>query len=1013
MRRTALAATGLVGIAALLLSAPAQTQENRRQRLAVEIVNGHEVVAREALVRFRRPLQSAELAQVTAQADADLFRSVGRPGITRVHSRSIDATQLVALFANSPIVAYAEPNYVVRTLAQPNDPSFPMLWGLQNTGQAVNGGLPGTTGADIHATGAWDVSVGSVSNVVGVVDTGIDYTHVDLADNVWAAPSSFTVTVGGNAITCPAGSHGFNAITMTCDPMDDHNHGTHVSGTIGAAGNNSIGVVGVNWVGRLMGLKFLDATGSGTIADAVNAIEFAIQTKQFFAATNGANVRVLSNSWGGPDFSQALLDEINGANVNEMLFVAAAGNNGLDNDQVPLYPASYQAANVVAVAATTNADTRVYFSNYGAASVHLGAPGVDILSTIIGNNYGFLSGTSMATPHVSGAAALVLSRCALDTTGLKTTLLSSVDPVAGLAGITVSGGRLDVESAIRSCSAAPATPTGLTALGANAQVTLNWSAVKGSSSYHVKRSQTSGGPYAVLASNVTTTTYVDNSVVNDTTYFYVVSAVNLVGESGNSNEAAATPAVPPDLVISSFSVPTVGGAGLAVTVSDTTLNQGAGVAAPSTTRFYLSTSFVLGGTAVLLSGEHPVPTLQPGQSSTATVSLAIPSNTTVGLYFLFALADATHVLNEPVRSNNSSWRVIAIGPDLIVSSFGGPSSAAAGGTILVTDTVRNSGGGSADASTTRFFLSSKSLLDSTATLLPGGRAVPPLAPAGSSTGSTTLTLPAGLPPSIYYLFAKADADNAVTETYETNNTTLRSLQIGGDLIESSLTVPPKAAAGAAITVNDTTTNQGAGPVAASVTRFYFSPRAIVDSNAVLLPASRSVPALAAGTSSSGSTTLTVPPTTTPGTYYIIAVANADLSAAESQTANNWTSRSLAVGPDLIVSNMSVPLSAVAGTTVSVTSVVTNQGADTAGASTIQFYLSTKFLLDGSAVPIGSDAVPPLAAGASHSGSTSVTIPAGMTPGSYFLLALADAGNAVAESQEGNNTSWRLIQVTAP
>jgi subtilisin family serine protease len=186
---------------------------------------------------------------------------------------------------------------------------------------------------------AWDISTGGTATTIGVVDTGVDYTHPDLAANIWSAPRAFDVTIGGTTITCPAGSHGFNAITNTCDPMDDHNHGTHVSGTIGAIGGNSVGVTGVNWSTRIMGLKFLSASGSGTTVGAINAIEFAIQAN----AAVGANVRVLSNSWGGGGFSQALLDEINKANASNMLFVAAAGNEGLNNDTTPQYPSGYDA----------------------------------------------------------------------------------------------------------------------------------------------------------------------------------------------------------------------------------------------------------------------------------------------------------------------------------------------------------------------------------------------------------------------------------------------------------------------------------------------------------------------------------------------------------------------------------------------------------------------------------------------------------------------------------------------
>jgi subtilisin family serine protease len=224
-------------------------------------------------------------------------------------------------------------------------------------------------------------------------------------------------------------------------------------------------VSGVNWTASIMGAKFLDNTGSGTTVDAINAIEFVIQAKNAFVSMAGANVRVLSNSWGGGGFSQALLDEVNKANASGMLFVAAAGNNGSSNDFSPAYPASYNAPNVVSVAASDNTDRLAAFSNFG-SSVQLAAPGVNILSTTIGNTYQFFSGTSMATPHVSGSAALILSTCALDTATLKTTILTNVDVVPVLAGLVGTSGRLNVEKALRACAAAttPTAPTPPTVL---------------------------------------------------------------------------------------------------------------------------------------------------------------------------------------------------------------------------------------------------------------------------------------------------------------------------------------------------------------------------------------------------------------------------------------------------------------------------------------------------------------------------------------------------------------------
>ena len=524
--------------AGLLLSSRVTAQGPPAQR-RVERVNGHDAVAGDVIVKYVNPRTAVELAQanaVSATQDNDLGTSGGR--LRHIHSDRFDTATLLAYFDGAPGVEYAEPNYMVYAIATPNDSSFPSLWGMLNSGQ-VMGGSTGTPGTDIKATLAWNFTTGSTANVVGVVDTGVDYNHPDLAANVWSAPTSFTVNIGGVNVTCPAGSHGFDAITFSCDPLDDNNHGTHVSGTIGGRGNNGTGVAGVNWTASIMGLKFLNASGSGSTVGAINAIDFAIKAKQAFGATGGANVRVLSNSWGGGGFSQSLLNKINEANNNRMLFVAAAGNANSNNDSVAFYPANYNAPNVVSVAATDNKDLRASFSNYGATMVDLAAPGVFILSTVRNNGYAFFNGTSMATPHVAGVAALVLAACWMETATLKHLLLNTVDPIASMSGITVSGGRLNANKALIGCTS-PGAPPGLSATAGNNQVTLQWQAGLGAVAYIIKRGTSSGNE--TFLNWTVQTSYTDTTAVNGTKYYYTITTVNANGvQSGASNEASATP----------------------------------------------------------------------------------------------------------------------------------------------------------------------------------------------------------------------------------------------------------------------------------------------------------------------------------------------------------------------------------------------------------------------------------------------------------------------------------------
>jgi subtilisin family serine protease len=442
-------------------------------------------------------------------------------------------------YMSDPDVEYAEPNYIRRVAAVipniPNDTFFRNQWALHNTGTYASG----TPGADIDAPEAWTITTGSSNIIIAVLDTGIDYNHNDLAGNIWTNPGETSCTDGtdndGNGYVDDC--IGWNFANNNKDPMDDNGHGTHAAGIIGAVGNNGNGIAGVMWNVRLMPVKVLDANGAGTDAEITAGIQYAV--------ANGA--KIINASLGGTAFSYSVYVAIATANAQRVLFVAAAGNNGNNNDLTPFYPASYDLPNIVSVAATDQDDRRVPFSNYGEVSVDVAAPGVYVLSTIPQGLYmdkDFNMGTSMAAPHVAGLAGLLFSyydgyhNTLFDYYQIRDTISRYVDVLDTLNGWIRTGGRINAYKAISSLLA----PTNLTASSTSpTRVTLSWSDnATGEDGYVIER-MTAGEPWILLTLVPSGySSYTDNTVAGNNTYTYRVRAFNNIGESFNSAEATVT-----------------------------------------------------------------------------------------------------------------------------------------------------------------------------------------------------------------------------------------------------------------------------------------------------------------------------------------------------------------------------------------------------------------------------------------------------------------------------------------
>ena len=427
-----------------------------------------EVAPKQLLIRLKPGADQADIESIAKQLGATVTKSIKGMNVyvlktqTDMTVKAAENKLLSYTLDGAPSnkltskIKYIQPNFVYHTMDNvPNDPYLYLQWSMYNYGY-----FGGKVGADVKAFPAWDKTTGSSSVYVADIDTGIDYTHPDLVNNCWVNPDE----IPGNGMDDDGNGYvddvyGINACDdpygdfpyyLPGDPYDDHFHGTHTAGTIGASGNNGTGVVGVNWNVKIIALKFLNGFGYGYTSDAVECLDYM----HYLKTVKGINIVASNNSWSGGSYDQALYDAIKQSGVDGSLFCAAAANSGIDNDIYYPYPASYDLDNIIAVAATNEADQLASFSDYGLTTVDLGAPGQDIISTIptwyayYGYDiYYFLSGTSMATPHVTGAAALLHSYDAsLTPVQIKQRILETGDSLGTLRGRTVSGRRLNLDN---------------------------------------------------------------------------------------------------------------------------------------------------------------------------------------------------------------------------------------------------------------------------------------------------------------------------------------------------------------------------------------------------------------------------------------------------------------------------------------------------------------------------------------------------------------------------------------